>query len=320
MLPVIIVSAAVYIYAKIDVYRDFGKYDNYSWKYSFQQLGDVSTKKLLNSERRYNSFIFGSSRSVSVYACYLQTKISNSRFFHYGSYLETVGGIYQKLKLLDSLGYNLNNIYIYIDTDFTFVKDGKPRDNDHYLITGENKYSYYLKHFRSFYDSDIKFKIITGSKLTPKDYPGWESDLVTNDSRHTCSDSILKSYGNIDNSEKQSNRVELLKKSGILKERSNVQEYKHKQISREEEELLEKIKAILDRHKSNYYIIITPLYDQKKINAADFDILKKIFGNNVYDFSGINDITNDENNYTDGSHFQYYISKKIIDSVIVNPK
>src|SRR6185369_17091608 len=101
------------LYIERDVYSDFGNYKNYSWKYNFQGLGDISTKKLINSSIAYNSFIFGSSRSAELYACYLNKKIKNARFFHYANWYETIGGIYAKLKLLDSLKYHLDNVIIY---------------------------------------------------------------------------------------------------------------------------------------------------------------------------------------------------------------
>ena len=62
------------LYILKDPYEDFGNHTNYSWKFHFQALGDISTKKLLNSTVRYNTFILGSSRTTSLYACYLQKK------------------------------------------------------------------------------------------------------------------------------------------------------------------------------------------------------------------------------------------------------
>src|ERR1041385_3175954 len=56
------------LYIKRDVYCDFGNHKNYSWKYNFQGLGDISTKKLVHSTIPYNSFVFGSSRCVELYA------------------------------------------------------------------------------------------------------------------------------------------------------------------------------------------------------------------------------------------------------------
>lgn len=316
ILPVIIVISVVFVYVKSDVYMDFYNYKNYSWKYSFQQIGDLSTKKLLKSKIKYDSFIFGSSRSVSVYACYLQKKLFGSKFYHYASWSETIGGIYEKMNLVDSLGYKLNNIYIYIDLDNTFQGLGKPLYNEHFLITKENRIDYLYGHFKSFLNSNDKFKIIFNSKMDYVSYPNWNSDLVTNDPRHICSDSILNNYGVKISDKSFTDRIDTLRKKGILPERKYSGKSKEKQISNFEENILVKIKELLVKHKSRYFIVITPLYNQVKFDNSDLEILKGLFGNNLYDFSGPNKYTNDIYNYTDGAHFQYYISKEIIDSIV----
>jgi hypothetical protein len=309
----IIFFPIITLYIERDVYSDFGYHKNYSWKYFFQQLGDISTKKLLNSSINYNSFIFGSSRSTSLSACYLQKKIRNSRFFHYAAWNETIGGIYAKLKLLDSLGYRLDNIIIYFDTDMTFFGDGKCQPSDHYLLTNKNKYLYYYDHFQEFiaFPTYDKIKILLGYKVNGEIFPNWESDIVTNDSNSTCSESFLNKYG-------ADTRINSLKEDGFLYKRTKSEKFKAIQISPYEENVLIKIKDILKKHKSKYYIVITPLSDQLKFNTADMQIIKKIFDNNVYDFSGINKITDNKYNYPDVKHFKPYISKYIIDSIIEN--
>ncbi|WP_162510509.1 hypothetical protein [Treponema endosymbiont of Eucomonympha sp.] len=56
-------------------------------------------------------------------------------------------------------------------------------------------------------------------------------------------------------------------------------------IYSKQQELLEAIKDILDKHQTNFRIIINPLYDQKKLNKKDLKYLQKIFGEqNVFDF------------------------------------
>ena len=318
-LPVLLTAVIAFFYFKRDVYQDFGQRNNYSWKYSYQSLGDISTKKLLqNQSVNYNSFIFGSSRVTGLYACYLQHKIKNSRFFHYANWNETIGGIYAKLKLLDSLNYRLDNVFIYMDTDFTFESDGRCNKNDYYLLTGQNKFYYYFNHFRSFippllnYD---KIKILLGYKVNDV-YPDWESDRETNDSNHQCSSGAWRDYGTFNFDKIYIKRIDSLKNTGILYKRDNVARFKAKQISLTEEQTLLKIQSLLQKHHSNYYIVITPLYDQLKFNPADMGILTRIFKSNVYDFSGVNQFTDNEYNYPDRKHFLPYISKKIADSVI----
>lgn len=316
--PLIILVLAIVPYVHSDPFMDFGTKQNYSWKYHFQRLGDLSTKKLINSNVHYNSFIFGSSRTVSLYACYLNKIIPNSSFFHYGNWGESIGGIESKLELLDTLGYEIDNVIIYLDSDFTFIGDGECKEDEHYLVTKKKKFEYLISHFKSYYKhfSIDKLKILLGLKISGEGFPNWDSDLITNDSKHNCEDPrILLNYSiNIDGPTLR-NRIDSLAKTGFFYKRSLVQEYTENQISKSEKEILLKIQKNLDKHSTDYYIIITPLYDQQKFSLADSQILKDIFGEKVYDFSGINSITNNLYNYPDRNHFQDYISKIMIDSI-----
>jgi hypothetical protein len=318
-LPLIGITVLSYLYFKRDVYKDFRSYKSYPWKYTFQMSGDLSTKKLLHSTIKYNSFVFGSSRTASLYGCYLQKKIKNARVFHYANWSETIGGVYAKMRLLDSLGFKLENVFIYIDVDFTFRYDGRCNIGfDHYLLTQENKYSYYFNHYKSFvfppYDIE-KVKILLGNSSNYDISPIREYDHETND-LHLCSDSLINTYGRINCDKTYTRYIDSLKKCGFLYERPNVQKYAPNQISQNEEQILIKMSNLFEKHKSHYYIIITPLYDQLQFHSTDMAILKKIFKKNIYDFSGINVITEQADNYPDRKHFQHYISKMIVDSIV----
>lgn len=323
LLPTLALIAPIYLYVKCDPYFDFGSYPNYSWTYNFQGLGDVNTKKILKSSTHYNSFIFGSSRSTSVYGCYLNSLIPDAQFFHFANWNETVGGIYAKLKFIDSLGYKIKNVIIYIDTDGTFDSDGSiNKINNHYLLTQQDKATYYFSHFKFFYSrpSLDKVKILMGKTPSLETYPNWHSDPFTNDPKHVCTDSVLNNYGNRTLSEKDIRSIDSLQSKGFLYHRSNKQEYKNRQISESEKKMLMKIKELLDKHGSNNYVVITPLYDQLKFHKDDQDFLNRVFPNRVYDFSGINQITNNPYDYPDRSHFRPWISKTIIDSLVSERK
>jgi hypothetical protein len=313
------------LYINRDVYEDFGYHKNYSWKYNFQGLGDISTKKLIQSSLPYNSFIFGSSRSAELYACYLNKKIKNACFFHYANWFETIGGIYAKLKLLDSLNYNMDNVVIYLDTDgVTFKDDGRISATEHYLLTNQSPANYYFTHYKMFFSSFTmdKLKILLGIRVSGMVFPNWESDRKTNDHRHICSESILEDYGNTETDQAYLRRIDSLKRAGVLFERSrfNQPRREKKQISVNEENILLKIHELFKKHGTNYYIVITPLYDQMQFDNADMQILRTIFGSSIYDFSGVNEITNNEYNYLDGMHFRPCISKQMIDAILANPR
>jgi hypothetical protein len=76
---------------------------------------------------------------------------------------------------------------------------------------------------------------------------------------------------------------------------------------------LKEIRRILAANGTNYKIIISPLYDQKYISPDDLVRLKEVFGpDNVYDYSGINDITRDIHNYYETSHFRPHVARRIM--------
>lgn len=317
-IPLVVFMFIIIQYYRHDPYQDFGSYKNYSWKFLFQILGDISTKKLLNSKVRYNTFIFGSSRTTGLYACYVQRKLKNSRAFHYGNWNESIGGILQKVKLLDSLGYSLSNVIIYLDVDNTFEGDGKARPYDHYLITHTTKRHYQIEHFQEFISNPANLPILIGQKPPKADFPDWHSDTVTNDPTHICTDSVIACYGNRELSRPDSLKIDAMRKSGFLFVRDKRQKFMGKQISGPELSKVNELAGILHRHKSKIYVVITPLYDQMKFNPQDMEVLKSAFGPDLYDFSGINGITNDDYNYPDREHFRPVISKQIIDSIIRN--
>ena len=306
-------------YVKADPYFDFFKKDNYSWIYRFQILGDLSTKKLMHSNSDYNSFIFGSSRTTGLYGCYLEKKLPDSHFYHFANWGESIGGVYKKIKLLDSLGYSLDNTVIYLDTDYTFKEGGKEREFDHYLITGESRISYLHYHFKTFYEnfSLDKFNILLGNSISGENFPNKDSDPITNDAYHRCNDTtVIKNYSKIIKNESYIKKMDSLIESGFLYKREDVQKQQTPQISARERIYLEKIADFFNKHNTNYYIVITPLYDQYKFNTADLNILNTVFPDRIFDFSGINNFTNNPYNYPDRKHFQPYISKKIIDSIV----
>jgi hypothetical protein len=220
---------------------------------------------------------------------------------------------------LDEKGYDLKNIMVYIDTDYTFDGEGKLSPMDHYLITKESKFKYYYNHLISFFsnfDTD-KLKILMGKGEQTSSFVNRKLDPVTNDFNHECSADEIRKYQYVQSDEEFKHKMDSLKKSGFMYERPKTQQYKSPQISEEEKVMIEKIATLLEKHHSKYFVVLTPLYDQQKLNNKDFYILKKYFKNNLYDFSGKNKYTEDFYNYPDRIHFQNYISKQIIDSVVV---
>lgn len=85
--------------------------------------------------------------------------------------------------------------------------------------------------------------------------------------------------------------------------------------------LLSEIAKVFQDHHTKYKIIISPEYKQIRLNPADVEQLKEIFGaENVYDFSGINKYTNNIRNYYEGSHYRPCLGRQLLDSVYATHK
>ena len=75
-------------------------------------------------------------------------------------------------------------------------------------------------------------------------------------------------------------------------------------IGVEQLRLLKSIKAVFEKDKTNYEIVISPVYDQQRLNTKDLNQLQEIFGKEyVHDFSGKNSITDNVYNYYETSHY-----------------
>lgn len=87
-------------------------------------------------------------------------------------------------------------------------------------------------------------------------------------------------------------------------------------IQARQKEILAEIKSILEKQKTDFFIILGPNYDQQKLDPADLNYLKMLFGQNrVFDCTGRNQWTNDYRNYYETSHYRPVVASAVLDSV-----
>ena len=73
---------------------------------------------------------------------------------------------------------------------------------------------------------------------------------------------------------------------------------------------------VLRRHGTSIRVLISPDYNQKKLHPDDREILQGIFGKeNVYDFSGINEFTEDYHNYYEAGHYRPLLGNKLLERI-----
>jgi hypothetical protein len=87
-------------------------------------------------------------------------------------------------------------------------------------------------------------------------------------------------------------------------------------ISQKHKAVLEAIAKHFSVKQTDYFIVVSPLYNQIKMSAEDVAILKQIFGERrVYDFSGVNRFTADYTHYYERSHYRPFVAAMVLDSI-----
>lgn len=304
----------IVFYISRDVYCDFGIDKKNEVKYYFNNISDFSVKKLERTKTKYNTFIFGSSRSIPLYACYIKHKVFNDNPkvlpFHFANWGERIGGICKKLEYLDRKNFQLNNLIILLDNNICFLQNGDVKQDESPIISNKTWLQSACNHFLFFF-------YYSGENL-PKNMRvllGFEEkidlmfvDKQTNDLNHHCPkkggfDNLFFTPQNVINL-----RKELPKRSGYaIKQPERINKIILGYLSR--------IKKILQKHTSNYAILFSPMYNQRTFGTRDDRILNEIFKDHIIDFSGVNKITNSQNEYADITHYFPSIGKKMIDSL-----
>lgn len=318
-LPLVLIIMA---YVLTDPFKKLRNYDIYSFDYVMLHRGDISTRVFLKNKDRhhYDSFIFGSSRStVHTADSWKKYLPPGSSPFSFGSWNESVEGICRKIQLIDRSKSTIRHAFILIDVDYAFDSSyNDPLDYDHYLISGKSKWDYYLSDFFKYLNNprliltSIDYTIYNKRRFYMGDFIGLRHDHVN---------PVTNDWGTDADEQPVVKSAYKTGKSAFYA-RSTTQQYANKKIDVEKIKTLMKIHEILQKHGTRYFIVISPLYDQLKLNTNDISTLQDIFGkDNIYDYSGINNITNNIYNYnTDVIHYRRTVGKTIFREIYSSPE
>jgi len=281
-----------------------------------------TTEKFLKNKNnyRYNSFIFGSSRSQALRPSIWKSKLRRDDLpFSFDSHGETIFGITNKIIFLDSIGIKIDNAIILLCRDLTF--SGTSNNNQylyisHPTISGESFLYYNLVLFERYMNIDFLIKYFT-YRITGK-YKPFMKNVIKDNS--IVSDSISNEIKMIEYDRKIFERGEkyYLEKKNIFYNRESERVDSETQINEKIFLMLKSIQKIFEKHKTNYKIVISPLYEQVKYSSHDLKMLEELFGDSLYDFSGRNTFTESFFNYYEESHFRPFIGDSIINVLYKN--
>ncbi len=323
---VVIFGSPIYIlvivYIVTDVFKVIYHYnpyyvDSYNYIVVNRAYGSTMTYINQNPKYQYDSFIFGNSRSlfyeIDTWKKYL-TK--GSRCMHFDESGGSISGVRDKIMFIDKNGGDLKNVLLVIDYQLLSVYE---QTNGYLFVSPpmlkgySNMGSFHLQHFMAFLNP--KFLVALADYCIYGEYRTYMGNYI-NQSHFT----YIPEYN-----EFQETIPEKKIKEGTyydaehLKVFEDVQEpgtFSMDDLNEKDIACLKDIRDIFDKHHTSYKIVISPLYDQIKLNRATYNTLCEIYGkDNIYDFSGVNKWNKDFHNYYEKSHYRPIVSAEIMDII-----
>lgn len=303
-------------YFYFDPFKVLYDYDDYSYPYVIPNRDYVSTEVLLKNKKKYgyNSFIFGSSRALAYSPDSWKRHLNEDASpFMFDASGETIYGICTKLKFLDSVNIPIDNALIIFCRDGIFDSYKNPKEHlniKHPLTSGESKMFFQLafikaylnlKFLMSFYDYTA-FRNFRPYMTGYIEYRKIKYDTETNGL------SILDQENEIS----QNAQEYYLKRKDLFYKRNGATVDTIQRIEPEYLSLLIETKRLLEKNETNYKIVLGPIYDQMKFSKEDVQILREIFQDRVFDFTGENQFTRDDRNWYETYHYRGFIGDSIM--------
>ena len=308
-------------YVSLDPFMVIWHYDNYypADKVVSTNRGFVSTSvfKNQNDTCHYDSFIFGNSTSLSYHVDKWQQHIgTDTHCFHYDAMIGSVEGMNLKVKFVDEQGAKIKNALVILDHRMI----GKPSFQSHLfmlppaLIHNQNLWKFHWVHFQSFLNPKF-IRAYFDYRFTGNFKPYMEEVL---NGKHEMD------YNSITNEVKESYWERLIANGeyytpehcAVFKGQQHPDSTDIAHIDGERRKMLAEMASIFKRHNTRVKVVVSPFYDQIKLNPADLQCLQDIFGKeNVYDFSGPNEWNCDYHNYYDLIHYRPHVATQILNII-----
>lgn len=262
--------------------------------------------------RRFDSYIFGSSRSLAFLADDWQKVIGSRAAFHYDASQETLFGIVGKLRLIDQSHAPIGHALLLVD-DSVLRETGDSGGHlfmKHPQVSGRAAFFFHVETFKAYLSRLFpivwyKTRGTVPPLATDMFTPGrFRLDPATNDLHFASYEAQLAA-----------DPVAYYKRLAGAMARTEPKNgaSRPKACSAEALIQLRDIREIFRRNNTDYRIVVAPLYHQLRLHPADLAALVEIFGRErVFDFSGVNELTRDRHNYYEQNHFKPSVARTIM--------
>lgn len=290
------------------------KYEDYCPQYGKQCLNDVFRAIRLmdkyDDSLHYNSFILGNSRSDFYYIeDWKQYLNKDASCFHFGQSSDDLYGTLQRIRYLYKRFHRVDNLLIVVDADY--IKDMSKHTGHLYrtpaVVTGNpiDEIMFRYEEMSAFYNREYQKHWIRGHVLNSNE--GTTSlNPYLNEIYKDAAEENIKLMSEQEYHESLSPDLRFY-------ERSEEDSISPRVIMEDQEVAFREIAEYAKKGNTNVKIIVSPLYDQIRINPEDINILKTLNEeSNVYDFSGINEYTNNVKNYYENSHYRPVLCRELL--------
>lgn len=290
---------------------------------SYFELDDdyVTTQTFIQNypKYHYDSYILGSSRSDNYFVNEFGKHVHSNKCYHLDAAYESLYGLERKMNFLNERKYKIDNVLIILDNELLakVKNDAGHITIMHPLLSGQNVLAFQLEFLKDFFDKDFLFAYLD-LNFTGHLKPSAITKQVLG--RITFHYDVSANEFYWAGLEKEiANNNYYNTREHIFYKRDSMLHYTKPVVGAEQKKLLYNIKAILDGNLAKYKIVISPLYNQLKFDTTDLKTLQSIFtSGQVYDFSGINDLTGDISNYYETSHYRPKACAEIMNRIYEN--
>ena len=304
-----------------DPFRVFKHYDDYSKDMVVIPNRDfVSTEvyKQNKESQKYDSFIFGSSRTIAFRTYTWQKYLGeNASPYVFDASAETIFGMNRKVKYLAEKNDTIKNAILLICRNATFTNDGD--NNGHLLkkhpeVAKTSWFRFYIEFLKSYFE--VKFLAsYYVYKFTGK-YHSWMNGYI--EPREIKYDPIRNDVTIVDQDEalREDEEKFYRDRAELFYDRKKTGHTSSAIINEKQEKMLQEIMDVFEKHHTCFSVVVSPLYEQIPLHEKDLGILKNIFGpDKVYDYSGVNKFTNDLHNYYEASHYRPKVGEAIMEEI-----
>ena len=301
---------------------------NYETFYPERVAGGVSLNpahvatqndRRLQPRMGYDSFILGNSRSIYYPVAQWQRHLpEGARCYHYDAANESLLGLWQKLQFVERQGGELRNVLMVVDAGLL-----EKTDCDHWHLCETPPALTGYRNLVSFHWYNLKTFVTPTFLLAYADYrlTGQLRPYMLRKSLLTDDMFVYDATSN----ECSFAPLEQQIADGIYYTQERLRVFDGVQhpdsvspavIGPRQHEMLDSISVLLARHAASVQVVVSPLYNQIRLNPTDLRTLCDLFGpDHVHDFSGPNAWNADCHNYYEASHYRPSVAVALMDSV-----